>query len=39
MIGKLLGHAKVQATSRHGHLDDGHVLDAADRLSFSRHDG
>ncbi len=32
MIGKLLGHAKLQTTSRYAHLDDGHVLDAANRI-------
>ena len=32
MIGKLLGHAKLQTTSRYVHLDDGHVLDAAERI-------
>jgi hypothetical protein len=32
MIGKLLGHAKLQTTSRYAHLDDGHVLDAAMRI-------
>jgi len=32
MIGKLLGHAKLQTTSRYAHLDDSHVLDAANRI-------
>lgn len=32
MIGKLLGHARLQSTSRYAHLDDGHVLDAAQRI-------
>ena len=32
MTGKLLGHAKLQTTSRNAHLDDGHVLDAAKRI-------
>ena len=32
MIGKLLGHAKLQTTSRYAHLDDGHVVDAANRI-------
>lgn len=32
MIGKLLGHARLQSTSRYAHLDDGHVLDAAERI-------
>jgi integrase len=32
MIGKLLGHARLQSTSRYAHLDDGHVLEAAERI-------
>lgn len=32
MIGKLLGHARLQTTSRYAHLDDGPVLDAAKRI-------
>lgn len=32
MIGKLLGHSKIAPTSRYTHLDDGHVLDAAERI-------
>ncbi len=32
MIGKLLGHTKITTTSRYAHLDDGHVLDAAERI-------
>jgi hypothetical protein len=32
MIGKLLGHARLQSTSRYAHLDDGHVLGAAERI-------
>ena len=32
MIGKLLGHARLQTTSRYAHLDDGPVLDAAQRI-------
>lgn len=32
MIGKLLGHAKIATTSRYAHLDDAHVLDAAERI-------
>ena len=32
MIGKLLGHAKIATTSRYAHLDDGHVLQAAQRI-------
>lgn len=30
MIGKLLGHARVASTARYAHLDDGHVLEAAE---------
>lgn len=32
MIGKLLGHASVQSTARYAHLDDGSVLEAAERI-------
>ncbi len=32
MIGKRLGHAKLQTTSGYAHLDDGPVLDAAGRI-------
>lgn len=32
MIGKLLGYSKIATTSRYAHLDDGHVLDAAERI-------
>ena len=32
MIGKLLGHARLQTTSRYAHLDDGPVLEAAERI-------
>jgi integrase len=32
MIGKLLGHARLTSTSRYAHLDDGPVLDAAERI-------
>ena len=32
MIGKLLGHAKLHTTSRYAHLDDGPVLEAAERI-------
>ncbi|MEP6869025.1 MAG: tyrosine-type recombinase/integrase [Novosphingobium sp.] len=32
MIGRLLGHAKLASTARYAHLDDGHVLDAAERI-------
>lgn len=32
MIGKLLGHATVQSTARYAHLDDLHLLGAANRI-------
>jgi integrase len=32
MIGKLLGHAKIASTARYSHLDDGAVLQAAERV-------
>ncbi len=32
MIGKLLGHADVQTTTRDAHLDDGQVIKAAQRI-------
>lgn len=32
MIGKLLGHADVRTTTRYAHLDDGHVIEAAQRI-------
>ena len=32
MIGKLLGHSRLQTTSRYAHLDDGRVLEAAERI-------
>ena len=32
MIGRLLGHATVQSTARYAHLDDGHIVDAAERI-------
>ena len=32
MIGKLLGHATVQATARYAHLDDAHLSDAVLKL-------
>lgn len=32
MIGKLLGHATVQSTARYAHLDDLHLLSAANRI-------
>ena len=32
MIGKLLGHARLATTSRYAHLNDGHLLEAAERI-------
>ena len=32
MIGRLLGHANPQSTARYAHLDDEHVLDAAEQI-------
>lgn len=32
MIGRLLGHASVQSTARYAHLDDEHVLEAAEQI-------
>ena len=32
MIGRLLGHANVQSTARYAHLDDGHLLEAAQQV-------
>lgn len=32
MIRRLLGHATHQSTARHAHLDDEHLLDAAQRV-------
>jgi integrase len=32
MIGKLQGHARLRTISRYAHLDDGPVLDAAERI-------
>lgn len=32
MIGKLLGHARIGSTARYAHLDDGHVVAAAERV-------
>lgn len=34
MIGKLLGHAKIATTARYAHLDDGQVLEAAERVGM-----
>ena len=32
MIGKLLGHQCIQSTARYAHLDDAHLLDAAQAI-------
>jgi integrase len=32
MIGRLLGHRSTQSTSRYAHLDDNHVLSAAEQI-------
>ncbi|KEO89091.1 hypothetical protein EH31_13720 [Erythrobacter longus] len=32
MIGRLLGHANVQTTARYAHLDDEHLLEAAQQI-------
>ncbi len=32
MIGRLLGHASVKSTARYAHLDDDHVLEAAEQI-------
>jgi site-specific recombinase XerC len=32
MIGRLLGHANHQSTARYAHLDDEHLLDAAQQI-------
>ena len=32
MIGRLLGHANHQSTARYAHLDDDHILDAAQQI-------
>ena len=32
MIGRMLGHAKLASTARYAHLDDGHVLEAGERI-------
>jgi len=32
MIGRLLGHKNHQSTARYAHLDDDHVLDAAEQI-------
>ena len=32
MIGKLLGHATVKSMARDAQLDDGHMLEAVERI-------
>lgn len=32
MIGRLLGHANNQSTAHYAHLDDEHLLDAAQQI-------
>jgi site-specific recombinase XerD len=32
MIGKLLGHRCIKSTARYAHLDDAHLLDAAETI-------
>ncbi|WP_176593198.1 site-specific integrase [Sphingobium sp. EM0848] len=32
MIGRLLGHSEIQSTARYAHLDDAHLLDAAEQI-------
>ena len=32
MIGKLLGHSHITSTARYAHLDDGHVIEAGQRI-------
>jgi integrase len=32
MIGKLLGHRCIKSTARYAHLDDAHLIDAADEI-------
>ena len=32
MIGKLLGHSCMKSTARYAHLDDAHLLDAAEAI-------
>lgn len=35
IIGKLLGPAKIASTARYAHLDDGAVLEAAERVGVA----
>ena len=32
MIGRLLGHRNAQSTARYAHMDDEHVLNAAEQI-------
>lgn len=32
MIGKLLGHRCIKSTARYAHLDDAHLIDAAEAI-------
>ncbi len=32
MIGKLLGHARVDTTARYAHFDDSQLLEIAERI-------
>jgi integrase len=32
MIGRLLGHTRVQSTARYAHLDDEHAMEAAEQI-------
>lgn len=34
MIGRLLGHRNTQSTSRYAHLDDNHILGAAEQIGI-----
>lgn len=35
MIGKLLGHRCIQSTARYAHLDDAHLIDAAEDIGWA----
>jgi integrase len=36
MIGKLLGHRCIKSTARYAHLDDAHLIDAAEDRASDR---